>query len=336
MKRIDTSLALMVTTVLALASPALGAPNTVKLSDLSGTEGIWKSEFNDAEGNDRVAYDMRWLNEPYQVMRHVRVTVNPKTKTPVEMWAGFVKVDPSQQQFEGLYFSTAGWVGETSGVPTDNGHVIHVSITGTNRSRFHMTVHERRESDTAFTSSSKSILYGGRFIEGGEVQRFTKVDQTFRELMDNGAIVFEEVAEPIEALAPLSRLLGRWQSADRAGTTSHDLRWSLRMDKKWLIERWRVGGESGSGGFNVSGVDPATGMLTLWSISSDFMGKIGRWDVISDTVLGQVQGDARLIREFPDPDTFKAHWQIRRAGSFVDVPADQAEPYTVKRVSAQD
>lgn len=318
--------------VLAAAGHVMAAENKVALSDLARAQGIWKAEFKDPQGNARVAYDWRWQVEPLQVMRHVRFTLDADTKHVVDEWAGFVTVDPNQQQFQGLYFGSAGWVGETTSVPTDKGHVVQVSITGTNRSHFRVTVHEEYESDTAFVSTSKGVMYAGNYVERGEVYRFQKVDRTLLELMDSGQIVFPEVDEPIAALAPLSRLVGRWRSADDSGTISHDLRWNLRMGKKWLIERWQIGGESGSGGFNVSGIDPVTGMLSLWSIGSNFMGKSGRWDVISDKILGQVQGNSRLVREFPDDNTFKAHWQVLRAGSFVDVPADQAERYTAKRL----
>lgn len=305
----------------------------VALSDLARAQGIWKAEFKDPQGNVRIAYDWRWLVEPVQVMRHVRFTLDADTKHVVDQWSGFVAVAPNQQQFQGLYFGSAGRMGETTFVPKDKGYVIQVGITETSRSHLHMTVHEEYESDTVLVSTVKGMMYGGSYEEQGEVKRFQKVDHTLRELMDSGAIVFpEEVDEPIEALAPLSRLVGRWRSADDSGAISHELRWNLRMGKKWLIEQWQSGGESGMSGFNVSGIDPVTGMLSLWSIGSNFMGKSGRWDVISDKVMGQVEGNSRLIREFLDNDTFNARWQDFRAGSFVDLPADQAGAYTAKRL----
>ena len=89
----------------------------------------------------------------------------------------------------------------------------------------------------------------------------------------------------------------------------------------------------GYAGVNVSGVDPLTGQLALWSVGRNFMGKNGRWDEMDKNVLGQVQGSSRLVREFPNAKTYKAHWQQLKNGSFVD---DHEKGYTAKFVEEKN
>ena len=94
-----------------------------------------------------------------------------------------------------------------------------------------------------------------------------------------------------------------------------------------MVEYWNFA--DGGAGVNVSGVDPLTGELALWSIGKNFMGKIGRWDELDKNVLGQVEGSSRLVREFPDAKTYKAHWQGLTKGSYVD---SREKGYTAKFV----
>jgi hypothetical protein len=85
-------------------------------------------------------------------------------------------------------------------------------------------------------------------ISAPAVSGITEISHARPTTHQSGNDPVEEVAEPIKELAPVRRLVGRWRSEDDSGTTSHDLRWVLRMKKKWLFERFRIGGESGTGG----------------------------------------------------------------------------------------
>ncbi|MSU85822.1 MAG: hypothetical protein EXS21_12070 [Pedosphaera sp.] len=166
-----------------------------------------------------------------------------------------------------------------------------------------------------------NIIRGGTFTEQGPVTTAKKTNRSsIDDLVEHKELVLNKWndLQPLSQLAPLKRLLGHWQVKDSTGKEELNCNFFYRGGKKWLVETYRFAGAGGSAGVNVSGIDPLTGQLALWSVGENFIGKIGRWDELDKNVLGQVQHGSRLVREFPDAKTYNAHWQQLTKGSFVD------------------
>jgi hypothetical protein len=276
------------------------------------------------------------IDDEIGVMLDWHFTVDAESKEIVSWFRGFVDVDAMEQQYDGIYFSWDGWVGESTMVPTESGFVMHAHLVNPDRTRVALTIENKFESDTKRTVTQRDIIVGGAYVPQIPVRQTSKTDDGFRQLVEDGAIVFPEDIKPLEALAPLMRLTGRWKS-DADGGPSHDLRWTSRVAGKWLVERYRItnDGEVTGAGYNISGVDPTTGQLALWQANRGGVGKNGRWDVLSDNALGQVQGNYRIVRKFNENgNEFVARWQALHAGTFVDIP--EAEAYTAKRVEGDE
>ena len=314
------------------------AADSVALEDLERFEGIWKSEYKNEQGIDVITYWMHVINDDVGVMMSFNFTVNAETKEIDDWFRGFVGVNQTEQQFDALYFSADGWVGEATMVPTDTGFVTDLRVGLPDKSHFSMTVTTTLQSDMQMKQSWADIIYSGMYASEGPVRHSSKIDRSFRELVESGQIVFPEDSESPEQLAPLARLEGNWESSGAEGP-SHKLRWRLRVGSRWLVEQFRIAnGEEVTGiGINVSGIDPITEQLSLWRVNRNGLGRIGTWDVISDQTLGQVQGNYRIIREFNDDNTkFTAHWQERRNGQFVDIPESAAAPYTAVKLGEDE
>ena len=293
------------------------AQNAVTLQDLSKFQGIWKSAHKNPEGIDVVSYDMHRIDDEIGVMLSWHFAVDAESKEIVSWFRGFVKVDAKEQQYDGIYFSWDGWVGQTTMVPTESGFVTHVRVVNPDQTRVALTIEHKFESNTERTLTQRDIIVGGAYVPQIPVRQFSKIDARFRQLVEDGAIVFPEDIKPLEALAPLMRLAGRWKS-DADGGPSHDLRWRSRVAGKWLIERYSItnNGEVTGAGFNISGVDPTTGQLALWQANRGGVGKHGRWDVLSGNALGQVQGNYRIVRKFNENgNEFVAQWQAPSSGN---------------------
>lgn len=314
------------------ASPTLAA-GRVSLADLSRWDGVWKAQGTHESGEAWISYAVYRKMQAPEVLTVFSYGVDPKSKKVLNSFFGYVGVDPSTNQFTGLYFSDEGWVSRALLVPTGRGVVYQVDTILTNYVRTAATLFEEWESDTVTTMTWKNILENGTFLAQGKPARFVKMSESMRDLRESGAIVFPTDNEPISALAPLKRLAGRWEGKDASGST-YNLAWSWRGSGRWLVERWRIS-ESLSG-INVTGIDPSSGLLGLWIIAANDRGLYGTWHLISDNTLGQVEGEVRLLREFADENTFKARWQILKGGGYADAPEDQTgPPYTAKRVSGR-
>jgi len=78
----------------------------------------------------------------------------------------------------------------------------------------------------------------------------------------------------------------------------------------------------------VTGIDPSSGRLTMWSIGKNGFARSGGWDFISNNVTGQRQGNNRLIRKLEDDNTITAYWQSKKNGEYTG----QNNKYTLKKV----
>ena len=244
---------------------------------------------------------------------------------------GWTGLSPSGENFHGLGFASGGQVFEMVHIPKRGKFLYQMMGTGTNGSHWFYTQVQEFLSDTEIRVTHMNVTTNGTFTEQVREGNFKKTNRSsFDDLVQHKELVLGK-SQHVSQLAPMKRLLGHWQVKDSNGKEELHCHFRTYGDGKWLVEYWNFAG--GGAGVNVSGLDPLTGELALWSIGKNFMGKIGRWDEMDKNVLGQVQGSSRLVREFPNAKTYKAHWQQLKNGSFVD---DHEKGYTAKFVEEKN
>ena len=317
-------------TAIALCTCQAWAADTFTLKDLSRYEGVWKREFKNQEGKPRINYMYNRIDTNTALMRSFQLGVDPDSFEVKWSGTGWTALSPSGENFQALGFGSNGQVFETVKTPK-NGRFLHQTMgTGTNGAHFLYTRVEEFLSDTEIRFTFMNVTTNGTFTEQVDEGNFKKTNRSsFEDLVEHKELVFGNwnKNQPISQLAPMKRLLGHWQVKDSDGKEGLHCHFRYVGNARWMVEFFKFSG--GDAGFNVSGVDPLTGQLALWSVGKNFMGKIGRWDELNKNVLGQVQGGSRLVREFPNAKTYKAHWQQLKNGSFVD---DHEKGYTAKFV----
>ena len=220
------------------------------------------------------------------------------------------------RQVQGLVISSTGVVGEALGGITEEGMFAHGRAAIPGGGRAAASIRWIFDEDK-FTAIFSDLVGPEGYLPMEMRNEFEKLDyETMREMFQGEGLQMNPPEGLGPGLAPLARVLGRWVVEGSDGEPELTIRFNPTARRRWIAERWRF--RDGSGGLNISGVDPSSGRLGLWTVSSNFIGPAGRWDVLSDTELGQVQGRARLVRNFSSDDSFAAHWQDLREGVFVD------------------
>jgi hypothetical protein len=314
-------------TAIALCTCQAWAADKFTLKDLSRYEGVWKREFKDKEGKHRINYMLNRTDTNTALMRSVQLILDPVSLEVGWSIAGWIGLSPSGENFHALGFSSSGQVFEGVKTPK-NGRLLNQMMgTGTNGSQWFGTGVDEFLSDTEIRVTEMNVTTNGTLKEQVREGNFKKTNRSsLDDLVQHKEVVFGE-NQPISQLAPMKRLLGHWQVKDSNGKEELHCHFRYFGNGRWLLESFNFPGEGA--GLNVSGVDPLTGQLALWSVGKNFMGKIGRWDELDKNVLGQVEGSSRLVREFPDAKTYKAHWQGLTKGSYVD---SREKGYTAKFV----
>ena len=315
---------------IALCTCQAWAADTFTLKDLSRYEGVWKREFKNQEGKPQLVYIQHRIDTNTALMRSFQLDLDPdslEVKWSITGWTG---LSPSGENFHGLGFASGGQVFEIVRIPKRGKFLYQMMGTGTNGSHWFYTQVQEFLSDTEIRVTQMIVTTNGTFTEKVLKGNFKKTNRSsIEDLVQHKELVFGNwnKNQPISQLAPMKRLLGHWQVKDSNGKEELNCHFRYHGDGKWMVEYWNFAG--GGAGVNVSGVDPLTGELALWSVGKNFMGKIGRWDELDKDVLGQVQGGGRLVREFPDAKTYKAHWQGLTKGAYVDA---RQKGYTAKLV----
>lgn len=317
-------------TAIALCTCQAWAADKFTLKDLSRYEGVWKREFKDKEGKPHINYMLNQIDTNTALMRSVQLNLDPVSLEVGWSGAGWIGLSPSGENFHVLGFGSSGQVFEGVKTPKNGRFLNQTMGTGTNGSHGFGTGVDEFLSDTEIRVTWMNVTTNGTFTEQVREGNFKKTNRSsIDDLVEHKELVFGNwnKNQPISQLAPMKRLLGHWQVKDSNGKEGLHCHFRYYGDGKWLVEYWNFA--DGGAGVNVSGVDPLTGELALWSVGKNFMGKIGRWDELDKNVLGQVQGSSRLVREFPDAKTYKAHWQGLTKGSYVD---SREKGYTAKFV----
>ncbi len=304
-------------------------PNPPALDDLGHFVGTWKATINE-NGEQRIQY-LIFVNRPeLNALAQWTFNVHPESKQLDQVIFGFVGIPRRTNQIQGLVFSSNGLVAETMG--TLEGKELYMKGYGTmaNGVRVSADVAYKLDGDGRLIQNWTDMMSPMGHLAEGMTREFTKVDANINGLFRDGEIVAPDTVELDAALKPLSHLAGHWQSIDADGNVQHDLHWQGRGLGRWLVERWILG--NGRRGKNITGLDPATGQMTLWAVSRDNIGRVGRWDVVDDNTVGQVQGLSRINREFVKTDTEEmlvTRWERNVDGRFVSTD----NSYVVKRIS---
>ncbi len=256
--------------------------------------------------------------------------VDPESKQVQQAVFGYLGIPLRTGQIQGVLFSSDGWVAEMLGRQDDQ--VLFVKGFGTmaDGTRASADVRYTLNEDDRLVQEWTDILSPSADSPERMSKEFTKVDVPPMSLFRDGQIIAPESDDLAASLAPLRHLIGHWQSRDTAGTVQHDQLWQPRGMGHWLEERWRLA--NGNSGINISGIDPVTGRLTLWSINRNVIGRVGHWEVLNDTTVGQVQRGDRLDRQLIKTDTDEmlfSRWQTLESGRYVSTDSS----YLVKRVS---
>ena len=317
-------------TAIALCTCQAWAADKFTLKDLSRYEGVWKREGKDPEGKPLINYKLNRIDTNTALMRSITLFLDPDSLEVKRSGTAWIGLSPSGENFHALNFSSSGQVSEFVHTPKSGRFLNQTMGTETNGSYWIRTQMEEFLSDTEFRATVMNVTTNGTFTEQVREGNYKKTNRSsVEDLVEHKELVFGNWGknQPISQLAPMKRLLGHWQVKDSNGKEELHCHFRYVGDGKWLVESFNFPG--GGAGVNVSGIDPLTGQLALWSIGKNFMGKIGRWDELDKNVLGQVEGSWRLVREFPDAKTYKAHGQQLKNGSFVD---DHEKGYTAKFV----
>ena len=317
-------------TAIALCTCQAWAADKFTLKDLSRYEGVWKREGKDPEGKPLINYKLNRINTNTALMRSITLFLDPDSLEVKRSGTAWIGLSPSGENFHALNFSSSGQVSEFVHTPKSGRFLNQTMGTETNGSYWIRTQMEEFLSDTEFRATVMNVTTNGTFTEQVREGNYKKTNRSsVEDLVEHKELVFGNWGknQPISQLAPMKRLLGHWQVKDSNGKEELHCHFRYVGNGRWLLESFKFPG--GGAGINVSGVDPLTGQLALWSVGKNFMGKIGRWDELDKNVLGQVEGSWRLVREFPDAKTYKAHGQQLKNGSFVD---DHEKGYTAKFV----
>ena len=138
----------------------------------------------------------------------------------------------------------------------------------------------------------EDFISDGTHVLSSPVNTFHKLDGvTASELFESGEIILPTESKFFEP--KLERLLGNWESKDNDGKVILKISWNAWAMGNLLIEYFTFLNEKGelaNKGMNVTGIDPASGRITMWSIGKNGFGRSGGWDFISDNITGQRQG----------------------------------------------
>lgn len=311
----------------AMVAVTVCAQEEVNTESLAKSAGFWKTTRETPDGQERLVFEWHRYAPELDAVVHWAAQVDPESKEVVSVDLRYFGVRGEQKQVQGLVISSSGMVAEALGGVTEEGMFAHGHGAIPGGGRIAANVRWIFAEDK-FTAIFTDLVGPEGYLAAEMREEFEKLDYSnMREMFEGEGLRLEPPDNPAPGLAPLARVLGRWEVAGSDGETQLEIRFRYGARKRWILERWSVG--NGGGGLNLSGIDPASGRLALWSVNGGFIGRYGHWDILSDTRLGQVQGRARLVRDFTG-DTFAAHWQDLRDGIFADRAAGR---YTAKQTS---
>ena len=316
-----------------LSQPKAIAQDQITKELLTRESGVWFAESTNTEGEKFNNYSGYWYVDELELARGVHLNVNAATKKLISALHVYTSVNESGKQTESLLLNSNGDVGTSVGLFNGNLNLIRFQGVNTNNITFSGTIKKELSEDGATSHETWSdLIFNGNYVESTPKREIRKLDGTdLRSLFQNGEILPPENVETAKFAEPFQKLIGRWESKNKDGNVALKIRWRMSGMGKLLIENFTFfneKGEEGNSGINATGIDPASGQITMWSIGKNGFRRSGGWDFISDDTTGQRQGNNRLIRKLEDDNTITAYWQSKKNGEYTG----QNNKYTLKKV----
>ena len=316
-----------------LSQPKAIAQDQITKELLTRESGVWFAESTNTEGEKFNNYSGYWYVDELELARGVHLNVNAATKKLISALHVYTSVNESGKQTESLLLNSNGDVGTSVGLFNGNLNLIRFQGVNTNNITFSGTIKKELSEDGATSHETWSdLIFNGNYVESTPKREIRKLDGTdLRSLFQNGEILPPENVETAKFAEPFQKLIGRWESKNKDGNVALKIRWRMSGMGKLLIENFTFfneKGEEGNSGINATGIDPASGQITMWSIGKNGFRRSGGWDFISDDTTGQRQGNNRLIRKLEDGNTITAYWQSKENGKYTG----ENGKYTLKRV----
>ena len=295
--------------------------------------GVWLAESTNAEGEIIHHYSgYRYVDE-LELGRGIHLNVSAETKKLISALHVYTTLNESGKQTESIFFNSEGNVGTSVGLIKGNTNIIRFQGVNTNNIIFSGTIKKQFSEDGLKSHETwHDLIFNGNYVESTPKRENRKLDtDNLRSLFQEEKILLPDERKTAVFFEPLEKLIGRWEMKDEDGNVALKIRWQMRNMGRTFVESWAFfneEGEQSANGINVTGMDPASGRLTMWSIGKEGFNRSGGWDFISENVTGQRQGNNRLIRKLEDDNTITAYWQSKKNGEYTG----QNNKYTLKKV----
>jgi hypothetical protein len=327
---IITSIGLLTGAFILAQSKAI-AQDQITKELLTRESGTWFSESTNAEGKKVNNYSYLYYIDELEKLRSIHLSVDTETKKLISTLHIFTGINKTGNQTEAIFFSSNGSVGKSTGIFNGNKNLIRFQGVNTNNIIFSGTL-KKEVSDDGNTIHQTRLNYisNGKYIEASPAIERKKLDKSIMELFQEETILPSDNRNSPPFAKQFENLIGNWEMKNEDGDALN-ISWRMRGIGRILVENWAFfneKGEQGAGGVNVTGIDPSSGRLTMWSIGKNGFARSGGWDFISDNVVGQRQGNNRLIRKLEDDNTITAYWQSKNNGEYTG----ENDKYTLKRV----
>ena len=322
---------------LTLLQSKLIAQDQITKELLARESGVWHSESTNTEGEKINNYSWFWEVNELDVFRSVHLAVDSKTKKVKSTLHVFTTVSNSGKQTESLFFNSEGNVGTAVGIFNGNFIINRIQGVNTNNIMFSGTLKKELSEDGMKSHETwNDMIYNGNYLESTPKREYKKLEVTsLMSLFQEGKIQRSAEIETAKFLVPFQKLIGRWEMKNKDGDVELKIRWRMSGMGRLLVEQYNYLNENNEitgGGINISGIDPSSGRLTMWSIDKTGFQRRGGWDFISEKVTGQRQNNYRLIRKFSDDNTITAYWQQKNDGEY----SGENNKYTLQRVAESE
>ncbi len=316
-----------------LLQPNAIAQDQITKELLTRESGVWFAESTNTEGEKINNYSWFWYVDELELGRGVHFNVNAETKKLISSLHVYTTVNKSGKQTESIFFNSNGDVGTSTGLIDGNKSIIRFQGVNTNNIIFSGTIKKELTEDGLKSHETwNDLIFNGNYVESTPKRENRKlIDTNLMSLFQNGEIISPAEKETVDFLKPLEKLIGRWEMKNEKENFTRKIQWRLSGMGSLLVEKFdyiNEKNEISGGGINITGIDPSSGRLTIWSVGKNGFQRRGGWDFISDKVTGQRQNNSRIIRTFEDDNTVTVYWQSKKNGIY----SGESGKYTLKRV----
>ena len=280
----------------SLSQPKAIAQDQITKELLTRESGVWFAESTNTEGEKMNNYSWFWFVDELELGRGVHFNVNAETKKLISSLHVYTTVNKSGKQTESIFFNSNGDVGTSAGLINGNKSIIRFQGVNTNNIIFSGTIKKELSEDGLKSHETwNDLIFNGNYVESTPKRENRKlIDTSLMSLFQNGEITSPVEKETVDFLKPLEKLIGRWEMKNEKENFARKIQWRLSGMGSLLVEKFdyiNEKNEISGGGINITGIDPSSGRLTMWSVGKNGFQRRGGWDFISDKVTGQRQNN---------------------------------------------